>query len=160
MNKTIKILLTQDLYSIIDLDDFEKVKLYKWFAHKNKNSVYVETNMIKNGKYTTVKLHRFLMNCPFDKIIDHIDGNGLNNCKSNLRICNHSQNNMNKRIPITNTSGFKGVSYYKKTNNWTSQLMIKKKTLYFGRFIEPEEAYLVYLLACIFYFGEFTNSGE
>ncbi|WP_252233758.1 HNH endonuclease [Clostridium sp. ZS1] len=76
-------------------------------------------------------MHRFIMNPPSNKLIDHINGNKLDNRKCNLRIVNKSQNAMNSKKPKNNTSGVKGVYWDKRSKKWEASIQVnmKKKSL-------------------------------
>ena len=102
--------LEKHIFSFIDEDMVEEVSKYRWHSHKGKHTNYARTSMFPNGIKKNVYLHRFLMNVKERKDpVDHIDGNGLNNVKSNLRITTTSQNSHNAKLKCTNTSGFNGV---------------------------------------------------
>ena len=90
--------------AIIDREDFDKVKYYKWRLN---NSGYVLSSKVG-------LLHRFILDCPKGFQVDHISYNLLDNSRGNVRICNNSQNQMNKKV--------KGVSYYK--NKWVAYILI------------------------------------
>ena len=89
-----KILLTKNQFALIDDEDFEKINKIKWYAHFERSKIYVIGN-IKNDK--PIKLHRLIMDCPKNMQVDHIDGNGLNNLRNNLRICTNQQNAWNRK---------------------------------------------------------------
>ena len=133
--------------TMIDLDDVEKVKKYKWcLSH----------GYTLNRKNNTM-LHRFLMNCPKDMVVDHINHNPLDNRKSNLRICTQQQNAMNQSINSKNTSGVTGVSYDKQKNKWQSYIGLNDKKINLGYYNTLEEAIEVRKQAEIKYFGEYRN---
>ena len=131
---------------IIDLEDVEKIKNYKW-SLKNGYAFNTEVGL----------LHRFLNEYPNDMVIDHINLNKLDNRRSNLRICTYSQNNMNTKIKSSNTSGTKGVWWNAKREKWIAEIMIDNKKYYLGEFINKEEAIKTRKEAEIKYFGEFRN---
>ena len=99
---------------IIDIDDFDKIKSICWHVA---NNGYVSGML--NGNH--VYLHRLIMNCPKKLTVDHINHNLLDNRKSNLRLATNSQQEMNKGLSKTNSSGVKGV-YYINPNLWEAQL--------------------------------------
>ena len=88
--------------------------------------------------------------------IDHIDGNHYNNKWSNLRAATNTQNSRNSRTPINNTSGYKGVSFVARLNKYRATIMVNRKSLHLGCFIDPKEAALAYNIAAQKYFGEFA----
>ena len=79
---------------LIDEEDYDKVSKYKWSIQHQSHTKYCKTNITIDGKITTISLHRFLMNLENgdERIINHKDGNGLNNQKSNLEMCNNMYN--------------------------------------------------------------------
>ena len=135
--------------ALIDLDDIDKVKKYKWGLENN----YVSASI--NGK--RVKLHRLIMNCPDDKLIDHINRNRLDNRKSNLRITTHQQNNMNKGLTKSNTSGYTGIYWHKARNKWQVSIKVNYKSIFLGYYTDLEEAIKVRKEAEEKYFGEYRS---
>ena len=110
-------------YVLVDSNDYSKISNYKWYAVKDNNTYYAMANIqCSDGVYRMVKMHRFLM---FDDVvtadktimIDHINRNGLDNRRCNLRYCDNRQNQWNAKITAQNTTGVMGVS---RLNNKTS----------------------------------------
>jgi len=91
------------------------------------------------------------------KKIDHIDGNGLNNAISNLRLTTAYQNSWNMKITKRNTSGIKGISWYKATKKWSVEIMAQGKKIFLGRFEDLEFAELIVNEARAKYHGEFAR---
>jgi len=89
--------------------------------------------------------------------VDHKNGNGLDNRKFNLRICTRSQNQQNKKKPISNTSGFKGVAWSKAANKWCAYIAVNKERIHLGLFVDPKEAARAYDTAARKFFGEFAR---
>ena len=111
-----------------------------------------------NGKL--YKVHRLVWLMEYGELpdyIDHIDGNGLNNHISNLRSCDMSQNIANSRSSKNNTSGFKGVSWDKKTGKWLSSIKCGRRAHNLGRFDTKEEAAAMYLAVARNLFGQFAR---
>ena len=134
--------------AIIDLDDIERVKDYKWYMDGRGYAFCGTTRKL---------LHRLIINAPKNKMVDHINHNRLDNRKSNLRICTSSQNNMNRSKTSRNTSGYVGVCYKPKINKWQAYITVNKKSIHLGYYNTPEEANEVRKQAEIKYFGEFRN---
>jgi predicted nucleotide-binding protein len=97
------------------------------------------------------------MNPDISLEIDHINRDGCDNRRSNLRICNRSQNNMNKTKYKNNTSNFKCVSFDKKRNKWKAYTKFNNRSIFIGYYSTPEDAALAYDLKAIELFGEFAN---
>jgi len=104
-------------------------------------------------------LHRFIMNSPKGKVIDHINGDKLDNRKQNLRIYTIKQNIINSKISKNNTSGYTGVSFRKNRNVYRANIMVNRKQIYLGSFERIEDAVLARKKAEEKYFGEFAYSG-
>lgn len=101
-----------------------------------------------------VCLHRLILGAHPDKEVDHIDGNGLNNRRANLREVTRAQNEHNKRAPRSNTSGQKGVHFHSRDRRWTAQVWIDGKKVHLGTFHDPGEAKRAYEAACKILRGE------
>lgn len=101
----------------------------------------------KRGQEPSILLHRLLLNCGPKDIVDHINGNGLDNCRENLRIVNHQQNNAFAKRRKDNTSGYKGV--HKTGGKFMARIQHKGKRKCLGLFKTPEEAYTAYRNAYI-----------
>lgn len=127
----------------IDLSDIKRVKKYKWCF--SEHGYVVNKNM---------KLHRFLMNPPKNKVIDHINRNSLDNRRKNLRICTQSLNSANQKISIRNTSGVVGVCWNPSIKKWESYITKNKSKINLGYFKNKQDAIRVRKLAEIQYFGE------
>lgn len=90
--------------------------------------------------------------------LDHIDGDPRNNKIANLRQCSRQQNNMNMKKPITNTSGYKGVSWIAKERKWCAQIGVAKRTIFLGYFDDPAIAHAAYCKAAVSFHGEFART--
>lgn len=143
-------------YAIIDTEDIEKCKPYKWCIVEDK---YVVAKPYGDSNGTNVKLHNIVMdhNSVKNENIDHIDNDGLNNRKSNLRVCNHSENLCNKHSQKNNTSGYKGVSWQKNQGYWSAKIQKDRKKYHLGFFDDPWEAAQAYNLAALELHGEFAK---
>ena len=145
--------LTQGQFAMVDDEDFEELNQFKWYANSSNKYFRAIRNIRINGKYTTVKLHRVIMSAQKGDIIDHIDGDTLNNQRSNLRFCTNSQNQHNSKIRSNNKSGFKGVHLSRK--GFRAEIRLNGKVIYLGRRSTAEEAHELYKEASEKYHGDF-----
>lgn len=122
-----RIHLGNGLFATVDATDYEQVKKYRWYAAPHGRNVYAATNA--NGR--TVYMHRMLMKPRKGYVVDHIDGNGLNNRRCNLRVCTPAQNLANK-APRGGSSQFVGVYRYK--DKWAANVTRQGKCYYLGIF--------------------------
>lgn len=136
-----------------DLEDYDKIKDFYWYS----NNGYIVSRIIKNKKEKTILFHRYIMNAPFNMLVDHIGGSETihDNRKSNLRIVTKQQNGMNHRIQTTNTSGKSGVWYERKINKWRARIYINSKDTHLGCFNTKEEAIQARLEAEDMYYKEY-----
>ena len=134
-----------------------RLSKYKWHIHRhNTGKLYVKGDL--GGKI--IGIHRLIMNViGSDLVVDHKDGDPLNNQKSNLRICSQLENTRNKKRPRTNTSGFKGVVKVK-NNRWRVVLKVNQVSTHGGYFSSPIDAAKRYNELAIKYFGEFACLNE
>lgn len=129
--------------TLVDKMDFDKVSSIVGTWHLN-NRGYVSTT--KNKK--RLGLHRFILNAPFGKLVDHKDGDPLNNRKNNLRIVDPEGNVQNIRNHNRNSSsGVKGAKFDSDMNLWRSQINHKRNTIHLGYYEHKEDAGLAYSFA-------------
>lgn len=153
--------LTKGLFTKVDAADFDELSKYRWYAYKRtKTLIYaVRTGKKEVGEAQTVKMHSHLMKPVKPLQVDHIDGDGLNNQRSNLRICTAAQNNMNLGWKTNNTSGYRGVWWEKGNKAWRSDIRVNKKIIYLGHFKDKYKAHLAYEAARKKYHGEYARKG-
>jgi hypothetical protein len=147
--------LTQGQFAIVDDEDFEALTQYKWHAMKDCKTYYAA----RSERGARIRMHRQIMNAPVGLEVDHINHEGLDNRRINLRLCSVSQNRMNegrKREGVS--SRYKGVCWAKATQKWQTSIGFQGKVQYLGQFDTEEEAHAVYLTAAKRLFGEFACS--
>jgi len=117
----------------------------------------------ENQKSVAIYLHRFIMDCPIGMEVDHINRDGLDNRRANLRICTREENGRNRRIGKNNTSGYHGVSYArteKRKKRWLVSIRAGNRKIHVGRFYTSLEAAYAYNKAAKKYHGEFASLNE
>jgi hypothetical protein len=140
--------------AIIDAEDAELVGQYNWYLSHG----YVVTNLpLGNGKYRTLQLHRLVMGEPEGEMIDHREGNPLDNRRALLRPATNAENQYNQRMRDDNTSGRKGVTWHKAREKWQAQIRHEGKRLHLGYFTDLEEAAKAYREAALKYHKEFAR---
>lgn len=151
--------------AIVSIEDADLAEL-RWVVLKVSNLLYAMRIPRLNGKKCkSVLIHRVILSRMLERqllpteYVDHIDGNGLNNRRENLRLVTHSQNMQNQRMQVNNTSGYKGVSWHKVRGMWRATIRVNNKNKHLGYFKTRELAYAAYCEAAIKYHGEFANLG-
>jgi hypothetical protein len=142
---TKEILLTQGKVALVDDDDYDKIVPYNWCAHKERRRFYAirySPEPTGNCRYGHVRMHRSILYVPDGYEIDHINGNGLDNRKCNLRIVTRRENLQNLHIP--KSSKYPGVCFDKPAGKWLARLRIGKQRKHIGHFKTEEEAALAY----------------
>lgn len=146
--------LTKGKKAIVDDSDYEWLMRWSWCFNSNGYAVSATFTGIK-GK--VVYMHRLIMEPPKGKDIDHINGDGLDNRRSNLRIATRSQNLCNKRIGTRNTSGHLHVSRDSATHKWRVVIVINSKHIHLGEYADLETASRIADQAAEKYHGEFRS---
>jgi hypothetical protein len=139
-----EIRLTQGKVALVDDDDFEALNKFKWYASKDKNTHYADRHSTYvDGKRKTIRMHCEIIGALSGLVTDHIDGNGLNNQKSNLRIVTIRQNCQNKK-GIIKSSEYPGVRWRNNRNKWEAGIKLSGKDKFLGHFISETEAFDAY----------------
>ena len=136
---------------MVDDEDFEYLNKFNWQV-----SPHGAVAAHINGDKQRTLIHRLIMKPQKGQEIDHIDGNRLNNQKSNLRFATSSQNKMNRGARIDCKSGFKGVSWHKQRNKWTARIMINGNYKHLGLFTNISDAINEYNKTALQVYGEFA----
>lgn len=151
--------LTQGYFAIVDDADYEWLSQFKWRIQKKPNNRYYARTSIKIGnKYKTVGMHRLIMNSPQGMDVDHINRNGLDNRRANLRVCTRSQNIQNTSTCKNSSSQYKGVSWSKDRKLWCAAICFNSKRINLGRFRSESDAIQAYDQKAKELFGEFANT--
>lgn len=148
--------LTRGHFTVIDAEDADFVLQHRWTALVHGPWVYAHGRVDGKLRY----LHRILMNAPGGASVDHRNNNGIDNRKSNLRLCANAQNGANSPRRKIGASGLRGVQRdpgrYKETKPWRAKVTHQRKQISLGNFHTPEEAARAYGRAARELFGEFA----
>ena len=153
-----RIPLTQGQYAIVDPEDYEPLNKYKWHAVKSKNTFYAVRRIhIGKNKWKHIKMHREILDPPDHLYVDHINHNGLDNRKANLRTATHRQNSYNRiNFRKNPSSKYNGVSWKKRTKKWNVQISYDGKSKTIGSFDNEIDAAKAYDKAAKKYHKEFA----
>lgn len=136
--------LTRGFEAIIDAADAETAGRFNWYALVTKTGhTYALRALKKGGDEEARLLHRLIMSAPAGMDVDHINGNGLDNRRANLRVCTHAQNMANQRIERMNSLGYRGV-YQKSRRSFRAEISVMDRKVHLGCYPTPEEAGAAY----------------
>jgi len=152
------ITLTKGYEAVIDAVDVPLVYGFNWAAMVKPRAVYATRKDYSGQKQRTVYLHRTIMGEPEGFEVDHHDGDGLNNMRSNLRTATKQQNMHNQRLSSRNNSGFKGVNWRKSKGKWRAAIALNGKSRHLGYFATPELAHAAYCEASARLHGDFSRA--
>lgn len=154
--------LTQGKMAIVDDSDYDYLNRYKWYTVKSLITYYAVRNIYSKNKQQQIRMHNIILGTPKGVEVDHVNGNGLDNRRSNLRFCNRSENNRSQRLRCDNTSGFKGVTFRSRVQKtvYVARIGVNKKIIHLGYHLTAETAARVYDLAALKHFGNFAMTNE
>ncbi len=159
IQKIVEISMTQNYKVILDYEDYDKIKIYNWIPQKSGTSKKIYASC-KPENNKTILMHRLILGIDDNTYVDHINYNGLDNRKSNLRLCSHSQNlihaekmrrkwNCKSQYP---QSKYKGVSWQNHISKWRARI----STEYIGVFNNQEDAAKAYNKRAKEIYGDFA----
>lgn len=151
--RRVEVPLTQGYFAIVDIDDHDLVSRYKWRIRKCRGHLYATTSVGSAQGVTDIYMHRLLLGTKAGESVDHVDGDGLNNSRANIRICTQSQNLANRALSPRNTSGYRGVSRGRRVGKWRARI----GDWQVGEFDNPEDAARAYDAAAAAQFGQFAR---
>jgi len=155
--------LTKGYVAIVDDEDFELVSKFKWCVKERKgraNTEYAQSfQKVQKNVSVTIRMHRLILGLKWrdGKTVDHINGDGLDNQRENLRLCTPQQNSSNVKMNKRNTSGFSGVYFNKKTKKWRAQIKYKGVCINLGEYDDKRLAAIIRDCANSQLNGEFSS---
>ncbi len=157
MSRTIP--LSRGYVAVVDDEDYEWLSERKWFATQDRKNVstYAYRTEMRNGRTRYISMHRVILDAPKGMTVDHIDGNGLNNTRANLRLATVAQNTRNMKIKSGYSSRFKGVHWATRPKRWRATIHVGDKIFSLGEYRDEERAALAYDEAARHHFGEFAR---
>ncbi len=145
--------LTRGYFAIVDAADYDWLSQYKWTAIVCGNSVYP----VRNDHGHSVLMHRQIMQPAPGEVVDHIDGNGLNQRRANMRCCSQGQNLLNRKAWTAKKSKYKGVRWSKRSRKWIAEITLHGKRQWLGTFEKEEDAARAYDRRARELFGQYAR---
>jgi hypothetical protein len=150
-----EILITQGKIAIVDEEDYARVSEHPWYF--TTRGYAASTSRGIDGLREELLLHRLILSAEKGVVVDHINGNKLDNRRENLRLATQSTNLANSKISAANTSGYKGVSWNKRARKYEAGIYFQGKRTYLGLFLTADAAALAYNVAATEMFGEYAR---
>lgn len=149
-----RIPLSRGMFALVDEADAERVLTQgRWFAQPHRRTFYARRNLRRpDGSRGVLGMHTLLTGWP---LVDHVNGDGLDNRRVNLRQATNAQNCANKPMHRNNVSGFKGVSPH--GSGWRATITAAGRRISLGTYADPRSAARAYDAAALHYFGEFAR---
>jgi len=147
-----RIELSQGLFAIIDDEDYASMSNYNWYFDGRS---YAVRSVTVNGKRVKIWMHREILGVSCE--VDHINGDGLDNRKCNLRPASHMENMRNRKPNTVSTSKYRGVYWHKQAKKWRARLRTQGLHLSLGLFENEVSAAVAYDNAALRVFGEFAR---
>lgn len=148
-------------FTMVDDEDYDFLNQWKWCAYHSGNTNYAKRSVQKNNIRHDILIHRLLLGVSGAAFVDHINRNGLDNRKENLRVCTISENGMNCAKPSRQlTSKYKGVYFHKRKGKFNAKIKKGGKNIHLGTFTNETDAAIAYNSAARELFGDFARINE
>jgi len=159
MSEMKEIALTQGKVALVDAVDYERLMQWKWCILTAPHTFYAIRNVRRpHAKRTVMYMHRLILNTPDTMETDHRNGDGLDNRRTNLRICTKQENCRNRKMQSNNTSGFKGVYWDADCNKWRADIGVDGTNVSLGKYDDLNAAIAVRQAKEREVFGDFTRN--
>lgn len=144
---------------LLDEADLPIIAGYKWHARAfpPQSGRWYAVAFIPGTRNRKVRMHRLLLSAPQDVLVDHRNGNGLDNRRCNIRFATYGLNRANARVSKNNKSGLKGVCWNPTEKKWIAHIASNGRFRILGRFTDKEQAARAYDAAARACFGEFAR---
>lgn len=152
--------MAQPKYAKVDPADYKRLRGYEWLAKKGRNSFYARRHVPgrKGKKEALIYMHQEVIEVPEGMVVDHINHDGMDNRRANLRAATHSQNLCHRRkCPGQKSSKYKGVTWKKDNRKWQARIGFENKEIYLGCFRDEIDAAKAYDNAARKYHKDFAS---
>lgn len=155
-----EIQLTQGKVALVDDEDFDFLNRWKWYATRIGKTFYAVRSERIGRSNKRVCMHRAILQSQSGIMVDHKNGDGLDNRRSNLRNCSKVENQRNQGIRQDNQSGFKGVCWENGKQKWRADISIYRRRKFLGHYATKEEAAIAYNKAALVWHGDFARLNQ
>lgn len=155
---TISIPLGKGFCALVDDADYPLVASHTWGVVTQNHTSYARTHIQENGQRKRILMHGLIQPTSAGMVVDHRNGNGLDNRRSNLRTSTPTQNCANRRRRRDSQWPYKGIQRTNGRGNWQARIKVDGKRYNLGSFATPEDAANAYDAAARRYFGEFART--
>jgi|SRR4030095_7955285 hypothetical protein len=149
------IALNKGFATVVDDEDYDRLVKYRWRASdcRPNGVVYAIATIARKSVF----MHRLILGANPGQYVDHINFDGLDNRRENLRLCTPAQSAQHKRMMVTNSSGYRGVNFNKEHKKYAAEIWVESRRVFLGYFDTAEEASVAYRKAAVVLHKEFTH---